>query len=74
MAKNGYFRIRLTPSGRFVEIFPPEAGGEALDVKELQRYLANRNYPVDVVKLKSTIESAKDEPKVAKLDTDKGFP
>ncbi|MBQ8971038.1 MAG: DUF342 domain-containing protein, partial [Lachnospiraceae bacterium] len=73
MAKNGYFRIKLTPGGRFVEIFPPVDGGETVDVKELQEYLVDRNYPCDVVKLKSTIDSAKDEPKIAKLDTEKGF-
>ena len=74
MGKNGYFRIRLTGSGRFVEIFPPEKDGEAVDVNELKEYLSARNYPVDVVKLKSTIDSAKDEMKVAKLDTSKGYP
>lgn len=74
MARNGYFKIRITDSGRFVEIYPPEDGGEAVDLNELKEYLAARNYPVDLVKLKSTVESAKDEMKPAKLDTGKGFP
>ena len=74
MAKNGYFKIRITGSGRFVEIYPPEDGGEKVDVNELKEYLAARSYPADVVKLKSTIDSAVDEIKVAKLDTSKGFP
>ena len=74
MAKNGYFRIRLTGSGRFVEIYPPEDGGEKVDLNELKEYLADRSYPVDVVKLKSAIDSAVEELKVAKLDTAKGYP
>lgn len=73
MAKNGYFRIRLTSSGRFVEIYPPEAGGETVDLNELKNYLTERDYPADMVKLKATVESAKDEVKTAKLDTSKGF-
>ncbi len=74
MAKNGYFRIKITDSGRFVEIIPPEEGGEVLEVNELRDYLSDRGYPVDLVKLKSTIDSAKDDVKVAKIDSAKGFP
>ncbi len=71
---NGYFKVRITASGRFVEIYPPTDGGEPVDVNELKEYLAQRGYPADVVKLKGTIESASEEMKTAKLDNSKGFP
>ncbi|MCR4739654.1 MAG: FapA family protein [Lachnospiraceae bacterium] len=74
MNKNGYFRVQVRNTGRFLEIFPPQEGGSPVDFNEVRNYLAGKGYPVDMVAINKAILAAGTEKQVLQLDSLSGFP
>ena len=58
MNKNGYFRVQVKETGRFLEIYPPSEGGAPVDFNEVKNYLANKGYPVDMVAINKAINDS----------------
>ncbi|MCR5734875.1 MAG: FapA family protein [Lachnospiraceae bacterium] len=58
MNKNGYFRVQVKETGRFLEIYPPSEGGAPVDFNEVRNYLANKGYPVDMVAINKAINDS----------------
>ena len=40
--RNAYFQLDVQENGTFIKLFPPKAGGEALKVREVSRYLESK--------------------------------
>ncbi|MCR5107863.1 MAG: FapA family protein [Lachnospiraceae bacterium] len=74
MKKNGYFRIQINEKGRFLEVYPPQDGGDAVDFNELRNYLSDRSYPVDMIAINNAIVESALGMQTLKLDSEKGFP
>lgn len=56
--KNGYFQLQFTDSVTFVTLFPPEDGGNPIEMDEIRDYLTNKGYPsVDIVALKKVLDN-----------------
>ncbi|MCR5591147.1 MAG: FapA family protein [Lachnospiraceae bacterium] len=72
--KNGYFKIQLTDSESYVTLYPPEDGGEPIQVDEMRDYLVNKGFPsIDIVTLKKVIDNLS-KPENVKIASKKGIP
>ena len=54
---NGYFQILLGNDVSYVRLFPPEDGGQPINIDEIRDYLMTKGYNVDVVALKKIIDN-----------------
>ncbi len=72
--KNGYFKLRFTDNESFLGMFPPEDGGEPIQVDEMRDYLVSKGFPsVDIGMLKQAVD-ALTKPVEIKLASKKGIP
>lgn len=55
MAKNGYFQLVSIQSGYGIRFFPPQDGGEGIQINEVIDYLSRRNIAHDPLQLKKII-------------------
>ena len=72
--KNGYFKIQFTESESYVTLYPPEDGGEPIQVDEMRDYLVSKGFPnIDIVAIKKIIDSLS-KPQNVKIASKKGIP
>ena len=72
--KNGYFKLQFTDSESYVSLFPPEDGGQPVQVDELMDYLVSKGFPnVDIVMLKKVVDSLAKQENI-KIASKKGIP
>ncbi|MBR4574999.1 MAG: DUF342 domain-containing protein [Lachnospiraceae bacterium] len=72
--KNGYFKLQFTDNESFVSLFPPEDGGQPIQVDEMRDYLVSKGFPnVDIVMLKQAVDSLTKQENI-KIASKKGIP
>lgn len=57
MAKNGYFQMVIIQNGYGIKCFPPQDGGEAVQISEVIDYLGRRNITCDPVGLRKAVSA-----------------
>ncbi|MDE5893065.1 MAG: hypothetical protein K2H45_09105 [Acetatifactor sp.] len=53
MAKNGYFQLVNIQNGYGIRFFPPQDGGEGIQINEVIDYLSKRSIAYDPLQLKN---------------------
>ena len=72
--RNGYFKLSLTDKESFVCLYPPEGGGEPIQIDEMRDYLVSKGFPgIDVVMLKNAVENLS-KPQNVRIASKKGIP
>ncbi|MDE5966402.1 MAG: FapA family protein [Lachnospiraceae bacterium] len=72
--KNGYFQLDNRADGIYVIIFPPEDGGQNVDVMELTAFLDKKGIgPYDIKELNMVIQTAVKNQAFAKVSDQKGL-
>ena len=72
--KNGYFKLQFTENESYVSLFPPEDGGEPIQVDEMRDYLVSKGFPnIDIVALKKVIDNLSKQENI-KIASKKGIP
>ena len=72
--RNGYFKLVFSDTESYVSLFPPEDGGEPIQVDEMRDYLVSKGFPnVDIVMLKKVVDSLSKQENI-KLASKKGIP
>ncbi|MCR4806195.1 MAG: FapA family protein [Lachnospiraceae bacterium] len=55
---NSYFRLKIKGDGTYIELFPPQGKGEALEFNEMQEYLQRHGFIADKVAIARAIQGA----------------
>lgn len=72
--RNGYFKLIFTDNESYVSLFPPEDGGEPIQIDELRDYLVSKGFPgVDIVVLKKLVDGLSKQQNL-KIASKKGIP
>lgn len=58
---NGYFQLLGHEDGTYLRVFPPKAGGQKLQIKEVMNYLTSHGILYDLKKLNDVVETATQE-------------
>ena len=72
--RNGYFKLQFSERESFVSLFPPEDGGEPIQVDEMRDYLVSKGFPnIDIVTLKNAVDSLTKQENI-RIAAKKGIP
>ena len=71
--RNGFFRLLILEDGTYLELLPPEDGGNPISVEELQEYLSTRGHTLNIATLASELNASKSEACRVKLDNKTGY-
>ena len=72
--RNGYFKIQFSDNESFVSLYPPEDGGEPIQVDEMRDYLVSKGFPnIDIVAIKKVVDNLTKQQNV-KIASKKGIP
>lgn len=72
--KNGYFKIQFSDTESYVSLFPPEDGGEPIQVDEMRDYLVSKGFPnIDIVAIKKVVDNLSKQENI-KIASKKGIP
>lgn len=72
--KNGYFKIQFGDTESYVSLFPPEDGGEPIQVDEMRDYLVSKGFPnIDIVAIKKVVDNLSKQENI-KIASKKGIP
>ena len=72
--RNGYFKLVFTENESYVSLFPPEDGGEPIQIDEMRDYLVSKGFPnVDIVVLKKIVDNLTKQQNL-KIASKKGIP
>ena len=72
--KNGYFKLQFTDNESFITLYPPEDGGQPIQVDELRDYCVSKGFPnIDIVAIKKIVDSLS-KPTNIKIAAKKGIP
>lgn len=64
-SRNGYFKLEMRDEGTFLKIYPPEANGRLVDIKEVLKYLDTRNYlKFDLKEVNRAVNSIEAAPEI----------
>lgn len=65
--KNSFFRIEIKETGTYLDLFPPQADGNKLEINEIMSFLDRKKIDYQVDTLKKALIAIKDKPGRFKL-------